>query len=188
MNSSHWGQLGWTMLNSIAWLFKEDQWLSERDARLVVAFVEAFGATLPCSFCRDSFAKIWASEPWDARMIIHRMDIVAGVHRLHNTVNLKLDKPLSNNYDNVVLNSAQCYEQLTTVFFVMCLVIVSSTNYLEQPFKRFYALGAQLLQVEQAPEDASREYFASRLLVTLAANDERTSDQLVEWIQCLRVT
>jgi hypothetical protein len=87
-----WGPLGWMTLHSISVGYPE--FPSEMDKRQLNLFMDAFGNSITCVFCRDHFSEMFkkykSSNPrWNST----RYNLFLAICRMHNSVNKRLDKP-----------------------------------------------------------------------------------------------
>jgi len=110
--TSFWGPLGWMTLHSVSCIYPENP--SSEDKQILTKYLLAFKETITCPKCQTHFASMLEmykrSHP---NWLNSRYEFFIFICRAHNTVNLRLDKPiLPNLYD--CLNTFQSNTKVTS--------------------------------------------------------------------------
>ena len=87
-----WGPLGWITLHSISVCYPDNP--TDADKRILEEFMNAFGSTLACVYCRQHFARMFQDyknkhPEWKQS----RHNLFLAIARMHNSVNKRLEKP-----------------------------------------------------------------------------------------------
>jgi len=94
MNTRFWGPPGWKFLNSIAFNYPETINLrSRKDRELKRRYrelFENFQHTLPCKYCRESYARFLRELPIDEYLDGGRRTFTYWWYQMHEKVNEKL--------------------------------------------------------------------------------------------------
>jgi len=91
--TSIWGPLGWMTLHSISANYPENP--TGADKLILRTFMNLFTETISCPSCKSHFATIFNSYvSKNPRWADSKADLFLFVCRAHNTVNMRLDKPL----------------------------------------------------------------------------------------------
>jgi len=91
--TSRWGPLGWITLHSISANYPENP--SSEDKAIAKKFVELFADTISCPSCKSHFGIMYHSYiSKNPTWLSSRATFFVFVCRAHNTVNMRLDKPV----------------------------------------------------------------------------------------------
>ena len=92
MATKYWGPLGWMTLHSISVCYPELP--SDADKAILIRFLERFQETISCPQCKKHFSTMFANyKQVHPEWANTRFDLFLMICRIHNTVNLRLDKP-----------------------------------------------------------------------------------------------
>ena len=107
-----WGPIAWRQIHGMAHQFDTRPDIDYRVADLFVLFLISLAWTLPCKMCRTSYSGYLNSYMQPNGMnqrgidtFIEARNLRRFAFDLHNTVNLKLGKPLAENFDLVTRRS-----------------------------------------------------------------------------------
>lgn len=91
--TARWGPLGWITLHSVAANYPENP--SAEDKVIAKKFVELFAETISCPSCKGHFGTMYQSYiSKNPSWLSSRAAFFVFVCRAHNTVNMRLDKPV----------------------------------------------------------------------------------------------
>lgn len=102
--TSVWGPMGWMTLHSVAACYSDTPTPAEKD--LILRFITQFAECITCPSCKQHFSAMFATyrrthPDWNAS----KFNMFVMVCRMHNSVNMRLDKPRPNTV-------AECIAQL----------------------------------------------------------------------------
>jgi hypothetical protein len=99
--TANWGPMGWMTLHSIGIIYPDQP--SNEDKLICSRFLELFGETITCRFCKDHYFRMLSTYK-----IVHpeflnsKRDLFLFTVRAHNTVNKRIDKPTINSLADVL--------------------------------------------------------------------------------------
>jgi len=100
--SKLWGPLGWMTLHSISLIYPEEPSYTEK--YIAKRFLDLFGETISCNECKSHFKAIYALYmAMHPEFLNSRQDFALFVFRAHNTVNMRLDKPVPSTISECLL-------------------------------------------------------------------------------------
>ena len=91
LDQNIWGPAAWEFLHTVAFAYPEKP--SSEDKSAAKNFVESFACILPCVVCKQHFSENIKELPLN---VASRKDFFEWTVRLHNMVNVKLNKPIWN--------------------------------------------------------------------------------------------
>lgn len=98
MQPDIWGPPLWFFLHCISLNYPMKP--TREQARQYLEFFQALGNVLPCRACRESYAA-WTRD-LNLNVFVSRASLARWVYDLHNTVNVKLNKPISVSFGQMV--------------------------------------------------------------------------------------
>lgn len=128
MNTALFGAPIWRVLHTIPWLLPCEP-LTRKQRRNLDEFLAALADTLPCIHCRNSYRVFLCAYP-PYCSTAHRVTLAQWVFRLHNLVNLKLEKPLQSNLLTGCSAAACSIEEYFWALYDMLFIM--GLNYPEQ--------------------------------------------------------
>lgn len=91
--TARWGPLGWITLHSVSANYPENP--TAQDKAIAKKFVELFAETITCPSCKNHFGTMYHSYvSKNPTWLNSRETFFVFVCRAHNTVNMRLDKPV----------------------------------------------------------------------------------------------
>lgn len=100
--SNIWGPSFWFIIHSTSFIYPYTP--SVRESRLMQDWFEGLADILPCRACRENFAQNLSETNYDPDIVFeNRFTFSHFVWRLHNTINMKLNKQtITPSYETVV--------------------------------------------------------------------------------------
>jgi hypothetical protein len=99
--TANWGPMGWMTLHSIGSIYPDEP--SNADKLICSRFLELFGETITCRFCKDHYTKMLATyKNIHPEFLNSKRDLFLFTVRAHNTVNKRLDKPTMNSIADAI--------------------------------------------------------------------------------------
>ncbi len=93
--------MGWMTLHSISVSYPESP--SQEDKQILEQFMNAFGGSITCTYCRNHFSTMFADYKRKVPSWLNsRRDLFLAVCRMHNAVNKRLDKPQPKTVDECI--------------------------------------------------------------------------------------
>lgn len=108
-----WGPMGWMTLHSISLCYPENP--TTQDKKHVSEFMDAFTATITCARCRDHFYSLFSTYKRAVPSLFNsKNDFFLAICRMHNSVNKRLEKPISRTMDECIqsIKNASSYTSL----------------------------------------------------------------------------
>ena len=144
MIPSIWGPMAWRAIHGMAHRYDTaPEPLSADDARLFCLFLLRLAWVLPCVYCRESYTDNirWFEQPDHTGQprtdqYFRKRHVRRLAMELHNQVNVKLNKPVMENYELVLRRSAVwSIEFLPREFFGLLFIIAINYNSNGEPGK-----------------------------------------------------
>lgn len=96
-----WGPLGWITLHSISVAYPDSP--GEADKRILEQYMDAFASSITCPYCQRHFEDMFRTykrihPEWKNS----KRNLFLAICRMHNTVNRRLDKPISSTVSDCI--------------------------------------------------------------------------------------
>tara|TARA_B100001094_G_scaffold307187_1_gene338676 strand:+ start:1134 stop:1499 length:366 start_codon:yes stop_codon:yes gene_type:complete len=119
MNTSDWGPPTWTLFHTIAFNQGFDKKIPPKKKKELSQFFNSLQYVLPCKYCRETYSYYLTIMPVE-NYLSSGKDIVNWTFDVHNMVNVKIGKPVSDykefvkKYSSIIVNKDKqkaCHNQ-----------------------------------------------------------------------------
>jgi len=99
MNSDKWGSYGWKFLHTVSFGYPDNP--TDEDKKNYKSFFEILRYTLPCTGCRESYAKHITILPLTDQVMANSHNLSLWLYNIHNLVNKSKEVSFNLSYEEV---------------------------------------------------------------------------------------